>query len=1055
MPTKPSPIATLHLTSPLFTAWHTQYVKLTVPGLLVGHCAHLLLDGQETPFQYTGRQDDTGAEVLLYLGFAVGQHRTLAFYPAEFCATILQPHRYDLTDPVQIGPPGRTLTIHPILHADGAIGGPLGDYAGFPLTSRVTSTLLLQDVTLMRTNVGPLYTEYQLRYRYPDNAHYTITYLFYHDEPLLGIGEIFLLGMDAQLIAEINPAGVFTHLVSHTTFDFEADNAPVVDQLGIARPKELLCRLQMPVLGEYTVPNNRGWFAFYNETHHERGLFGLLGLYGDHWRRPVDNIMQLHDHAGHVTLTAALAEGERHWMLVTGPLETTLPEDHLYLFNRLHGSFNALRLDAHLDLTGKAAFDSSVLAPGFFGTDVTALARENLRQSVLLQQAQAAGDPLLAVLGAVSDIDPTPARTAMRDALFARCARWVAQFQGYRFAQNDYNKTVIGFTRTLRMLMLHYEALCQTGFLTDAEIRRLHAYFTFAARRIMDEGRWPHSKTTLHPWHPDSTRRLYAYPGEHEPDRLYWTNCLPNFQSDPLCALIHVACLLPDHPDTVHWLRKGLEDLDGQLTAYCGASGAWEESINYALFTLSYFLTTFRVLKQRLGIDYFQDTRVRRYVDWLTRFVAGYDKRFDAVTWPPIGNSRLPQNQAAPLLLYAQELADNDPLREACLAVFQQMAPRMTISAYEVPFFLTAPLPAFAHPYVMPSLRSEKMDEVGVALRHEAGGVTPSFLFQKIGFAKDHYEGDESAFTWYAKGTPLCMDYGTYTGDVGAQAAHNLIEIPDEDNLRRGYLSDAFFSEAADFTRAEMPVVLKLSYGKVRSFAEIDGPPRQPLYFYIGDENPVGPRAWKRRLLLYVKPDYLLLFDRVFAAVPHRFNLHTVSNEITRQDATIICRGRYDQDLLCFVQHPVHFRLEQGELAPAPQLFGDGEDNPHRQRYFRLYNDHDGIYRTVLFAREQGREVVITSCGATGVCVTTPEYTDYAFASDENIDFHAGNVRFGGRVGWIRRSASGVISAIMPDGDLLEAFGVRLAGRGPWSYTSDRAVPLDIRGTPRRVTVEE
>ncbi len=1048
-----SPLAELTLTAPLFTAWRPQYVKLRVPELLPGAPARLLLDGAETPFQYTGCCVEGAAEVLVRLGFAQGQQRTLTFFPGDTSATTLTPQPIPLSDAVTIGPASHALTLNPLRHADGTLGGPLGAFAGYPLTSRVASALAVQAITLARTNDGPLYTEYILTYHFPENAHYTLTYTFYLDEPLLEVAESFLLGMDAHLTVELNPADVFTHLVSHSSFDFQAGNEPIVESLGIARPKDVLCRLQMPPLGEFTVPNNRGWFAFFNDADHARGMLGLVGLYGERWRRPVDNIMQVHDRGdGRATLTAALADGERHWLLVAGPVETCIPADHHYLFNRLYSEFNQLRLDEHLDLTGAAAFDDSCrTAPGFFETDWEAIAQENLRVPPLAA-AVPGDDSLLAAMG-LTAADATAARAALRDALFERFERWVWQFQGYRNNDNDYDKCVIGFSRTLRTLMLHYEFLTKVGFLTDEEIRRCGAYFAFAARRIMDEGRWPHSKTALHPWHPDSTRRMYYYPGEHEPDKLYWTNCLPNFQSDPLTALIHLAALLPDHPDARRWLRKGMDDLEGQLDAYCGQSGAWEESINYALFTMFYFVITFRILKNRWGIDYFHDDRVRRYVRWLTRFYMGIDKRFDAGTWPPIGNSRLPQNGCVVLLLFASELAEDDPLRAACLAVSTEMLPNVHMAAYEVPFLLSRLLPDLTRAYPMPALSSEAMDEVGVALRHGHPSPTHSYLFQKIGMAKDHYEGDESSFNWVAKGTPLCMDYGTYTGDAGGWQAHNLVEIPDEDPLRRGYLAETFFSNAVDYTRAEMPVVLKLSYGRVRTFAEIDGPPQKPLFFYIGDENPVGPRAWKRRLLLFVKPDYVLLYDRVFAAVPHRFNLHVTADAITPHRQEIRCTGRFDLDLLCFVQHPAEFRLEKGELIPAPSIFGEGDANPQRQHFFRLYNDTDGVYRTVLFAQERGRDVHIEPCGSAGVKIVTPEYTDYAFASDELVEIAEDGVRFNGRVGWIRRTGDGTIRAALPDGDMIEAFGRSFDGVGPWAYNTDWRQTLDVRGTPRRVVV--
>lgn len=1055
MATTTEPI-TITLTSPLFTHWREQYVLLTVPGLAVGAPMTLLLDDQDTPFQYTGKVTDENAEIMVRLGFAQGQQRTLTFIPAATCSTLFPASVISTAGQVAIGPDRYQLVLDLTPDAQECAGGPLGAFAGFLLTSRIQTTHPLESVTLTLVNSGLLFQDYRLEYRYAENGRYTVSYRFFLAEPLLEVGETFLLGMDARLTAQWNPKGAFTHIVSHSSFDFEADNEPIVEPLGIARPKDVLCRLQMPVIGEYTVPNNRGWFAFYHDTQREQGMLGMLGLYGDRWRSPVDNILRFADQGGQVTMTAALEEGERHWMLVAAPVETTIPPDHHFIFNRLHGEFNALRLDQHLDLTGETIFDDSCWqAPGLLGDDWQRTVQTNVAEFPLLQQAVAQGEDLLAALGVATPGKPTDnARAKLRDAMLARFQRWVTQFQGYRFNQNDYSKNVIGFTRTLRGLMLDYEILRKTDFLSEDEVRQCSSYFCFAARRIMDEGRWPHSKTTLHPLHPDSTRGVYTYPGEHVPDRLYWTNCLPNFQSDPLCALIHLACLMPDHPDARKWLRKGLDDLEGQLTAYCGKSGAWEESINYALFTFSYLSITLRMLKNRTGINYFQDERMRAFAGWLTRYVVTFDKRFDTATWPGIGNACLPHNEAINLLTYANELEAGDPLRDACLAVYQMMAPQKKYHGYNLQFYALMAAPVDGT-YQQAPLSSEYMDELGVAMRHGHPSPQDSYLFQKIGFWKDHYEADETSFNWYAKGTPLTMDYGTYTPDVGGMNAHNLVEIPDQDALSRGYLADAFFSEPLDYTRCEMPVVLKLLHGKVRTFADIDGPPQKPLFFYIGDENPVGPKTWKKRLLLFVKPDYLLLFDRVFGAVPHRYNLHVVAEDIAQTERLIHCRGRFDLDLACFVQHPAEFRLQTGEMIPMPARCGEGEANPHRQRFFRLYNDTDGIYRTLLFAQERGRNVTIEPFGGCGVKVSTPEYTDYAFANDEMAYETIGDVRFEGRAGWIRRETNGNILASVPDGDLIQAFGLCLDGKGPWVYNADGNRQVAIKGAPRTVQVRK
>jgi len=1044
----------LTLISPLSAAWQEQHVTLCIPGLDVGEPALLLLDGVETPFQYTGAQDACGAEVMVRLGFARDQRRTLAFVPAERCSTQLTPHAIPLDGPVAIGRTGNQLVLD-IAARQHPVGGPLGRIGDFPLASHILTEHALESVTLTCTNQGPLFDEYQLCYRFAERGWYTVRYRCYQAESYIEVAEKFHLGMGARLTAEWNPAGTFSHIVSHGTYDFESDCPPTVEPLGKPRPKDVLCRLQMPVLGEYSVPNNRGWFAFYHDEQRERGMLGLLGLYGDRWKAPVDNIMHFADVGGQVTMTAALEDGERYWLLVTAPVETELSPDNFYRFHRLHGEFNALRLDDNLDLSGEVLYDAETWAqPGFLGEDWAHTARANLAHFPHMQQAAKGGSQFLAALDLpVEGVTHEEACAALREQLFSRFERWVAQFQGYRANKHDYAKNVIGFSRTLRWLMISYELLRKQEMLSETDLRRLSAYFVFAARRIMDAGRWPHDKTTLYPLHPDSTRGFYAYPSEHVPDKLYWTNCLPNFQSDPLSALMQLASLFPEHPDAQAWLRTGLDDLEAQLDHYCGKSGAWEENINYALFTFSYFLVTFRLLKHRFGINYFQDPRVRAFVGWLTRYLGPYDRRFDTVTWPVIGNGTYPTIDTALLLSYAGELEEGDPLRDACIAAHQAMEPKACINESWLPLLaLTAP--RINKRYMLPPLSSEYMDEMGVAMRHNHLQEKESYLFQKIGLWKDHYEGDETAFNWHAKGTPLAMDYGVYAVECMSWAMHNLVEIPDADTLRRGFLGDHYFSELVDYTRCEVPVSFKLQWGKVRSFAEIDGPPTPPLFNYIGDECPTGPKVWKKRLLLFVKPDYLLLFDRVIGAVPHRFNLHAVSEAITRQGNVLHCQGRYDLDLRCYVQHPQAFRYETGELLPQQHNYTDRESNPYRQQFFRLYNDEDGIYRTVLFAQERERQVRIEPCGATGVKIITPEYVDYAFAADEPVDEGHGDVHFVGRVGWIRRETDGTIRAAVPDGDLLQAFGLTITGRGPWHYNADGTGQVQYSGVPRIIHMQ-
>jgi hypothetical protein len=171
--------------------------------------------------------------------------------------------------------------------------------------------------------------------------------------------------------------------------------------------------------------------------------------------------------------------------------------------------------------------------------------------------------------------------------------------------------------------------------------------------------------------------------------------------------------------------------------------------------------------------------------------------------------------------------------------------------------------------------------------------------------------------------------------------------------------------------------------------------------------------------------------------------------------ALLTADGRFDLDLLAFVQHPRQFELETGELIPKvhPGCGGEEARRKHAQHYFRLYNKQDGIYRTLLFAKERGRDVRIAAAGENGVSVVTPEYTDYIFLHNDVVTEQTPEVSFAGRVGWIRRDAAGHIRAVVPNGDRITAFGVALDGAGPWSYNLDGSGRVALLGGPPRQVV--
>jgi len=1013
---------TLSLKAPLDTAWTEQLCTLELPW--EEHWAHasVRLNGRQVPAQRVGEPKGGKAPVLLRLGFQAGEEITVETGPSP----ALEATEYG--EWLRQTGTGFDLVL-PWCTASFAFPG----------------SVHTRSLSITRVASGPLFETY--RVEAGEKERYRMELSFFPGEELVTISEWYNLERLARLVVGFRLAP--SSLATHKGFDFEGEGPVEWSPFPVAPNEEdSLLRIQMPPIGEYVIPGNVGWFAMAGED--RAAAPGVMGLYGARWKSSCESLLHLFHRKGEVSLEGTLAQGERHWMLFRFRDE---PEaDGRMQVHRLIGEWNACPLAAHLDL----GEPESLLrrGPFFYPEEAQTVGRESLRRNPALQafletdppnpQGRQARNRMR--IAALLEDDQT-AMDSLREMIFWRFRLWVAQFQGHRRGLHDYEKNVIGFSRFLRGILLDIELLDQKGAWSAREKALLSNYLLFAGRRITDEGRWPHSRTWLHPLHPESTRRFYTYENEQVPDKLIWTNSLPNFQSDPMCALLHLSAILEETPEVLRWRSKGMEELERQFEGFCSRSGAWEESILYTIYTVSYFVITFRVAKRALGVDYFQDERFIRLLRTLVSLAATpLDPRFGVYSFPAMGNVRLPQGGGELLLACAAELPREHPLRPALVATGQRLSGDLYPNDYGPLIALT--LPPFAPDEgCQPPLSSEVMEDLGVLMRGE-GRDCRNLVIQKIGLFKDHYEGDETTVQWYAHGAPLIMDYGTYTGDVSRPNAHSILEVADQDDLRRGYLAKAHFSPGVDFTRCEVPVLQRFLYGEERSFAQIDHETRRTRHFYIGDHEPQGPLLWKTRQLWYVKPDYLVVRDELHGNAPHRLNWHVTAHSLEVCGNQVKAHGRFGVDLHAWIFSPGELRIETGELIPEPERLGEGEANPHRQKFFRTYSTRP-VYLSLLFAGNAPAQVREPVPGC--IEIVTERYRDFIVTGTEYQTIECEGFRFMGRCGWLRYHQGQGISCAVMDGSAIGTDETLWSGEGPWQWQSGSAQAELLGGPPRVV----
>ena len=462
--------------------------------------------GGPAPFQADG------AAVVLKLGFAEDEAKTLVFLPAERSGTDLSVVELPLADGVKLKgidipseSPLAAILGFSCRQPDILRGAPGGRQLAPGSTTGRSS----------RTTPWPTVT--------PEGAATPLAFRCHKGDPIVEVVETFSLGMEAELVWTLNPEGRFTHVLHG---DRLRERVPArVAAAGAGHPSAASrCRASASTTSPTTTAGSPSTTA----SACLASLASTVPSGGSRWRTCRG-------------LPAPPPSGAPRWSMGNGVScfspgrwRRPMPRSAAWSFIGSNAEFNALRLDEHLDLSGGCGCSTrdAGTSQGLFSGDFLAAARRRFDRFPCLRQALDTPDAWMRQCGeihlatAAALLEPTAAQhRKLHGLLLQRFAKWVRQFQGHRAGGHDYQKSVIGFSRLLRGMLIAYELLRKDGALSDAQVRELNSYFVFAARRILDEGRWPHSRTWLHPEHPESHPRFLrlwrrACPGPSGLDQL-------------------------------------------------------------------------------------------------------------------------------------------------------------------------------------------------------------------------------------------------------------------------------------------------------------------------------------------------------------------------------------------------------------------------------------------------------------------------------------------------------------------------------------------------------
>lgn len=498
-----------------------------------------------------------------------------------------------------------------------------------------------------------------------------------------------------------------------------------------------------------------------------------------------------------------------------------------------------------------------------------------------------------------------------------------------------------------------------------------------------------------------------------------------NFHTDNITIIGTAALCFPEHPNAKQWLDYALTDLVWQMENSV-LDGAWWEVPRYHGAVLRSLIPFAWALKRNAKFDLFASAGFRGLLDWLVRCQTPRDRVYgeflkkggvsgtngaesmayapDAVAETPnVGDAELVNYWCANLAMAAPAYRQSDPgfagrLMWGWERAGSPYAPESNL--------LLAPLvlidPAIRS--VPQKLGSENMPRAGYAvMRSDYDRPDEKYLFFTCGPKREtsHKHRDQNSFMLFAEGVPLALEAGSgpyRSADQElwhkATISHNTVLFGGRDqDMEDGRILKFVSKDAADYLAADASRA-----ARVPQFT---------------------------RHILFVKPDYFIIWDFIRSYVPAEWLLHGPAREIVKSEHRLEFLTSWDVSL------DVHFLLPEGkiEVWEGEGRFGHWQTPAGRGappvpmlKYVKVKNDKRQDFLTILHPRKSTEAKLsarLVGKEENVIEVRLGEQVDRVMlfpASREYTDTEQ-NIRMRGRVAVVRRGP--INGEVLLDGEFL------------------------------------
>ncbi len=495
---------------------------------------------------------------------------------------------------------------------------------------------------------------------------------------------------------------------------------------------------------------------------------------------------------------------------------------------------------------------------------------------------------------------------------------------------NGYLRLIIFDGRMIKVDLETMDFLLWRGEIDTDRAQKIIQKMLFLSYCFADENFWPYQSLFREAGDPLGIGQDYI-------DDIGQSIDPPNFTTEYFTSFGMVGLTFPGHPAAEEWITKSEVQFERQLNFHFYESGGYIESLNYHNHTLGMIEQLAIALRASGRANFFNHPIYKANYGFFQKMLT------PPVVWQPVHDEPasgagvlhpMPAGQPSSLIhiwgnsghdccgyaipsflaVGAGVYADSDPDYARSLMTAWRSGPAYFCTHYFGLNLLAMGRPDLPDAALNPA--SEVLEGLGATFRADYGTGKEIFAWVKCGTATHHNCRDEGGIVLYAHGAQLLGDFGYHhtTSDGKTAGGYNTWK-------HTCVTFDGNSTSAYTGVEKATPPELWRSTPAADLLAC-----RLPVEYIIPDANAYLdtvhiPRIDHRRWILFIKPDYFVIYDHIPAStVDATWWLHAMTDNIETAPGMALIKGRTGVNLDVRMLTPENATLQTGEYGGMQHL---------------------------------------------------------------------------------------------------------------------------------------